>query len=151
MEQKRAKRGSFQARILNLFRDNPDKKFTFREIADQLAATAGSTSGTLSVLCKNGSIQKTNDHPAMYFYTTDTDIEANSSEVKLDNESVQDGIIDQERPNLALNELVMSELVNILNRLKKELEELEERRVKLKSTIEVLEEQLNLENNISST
>ncbi|MEH2312581.1 MAG: hypothetical protein V7K35_14515 [Nostoc sp.] len=137
MEQKRAKRGSFQARILNLFRDNPDKKFTFHEIADELAATAGSTSGTLSVLCKNGSIQKTNDHPAKYSYTID--IEANSSEVKLDNESVQESITDQERPNLAL--------VNILNKLKKELEELEERQVKLKSAIEVLEAQLNLEKN----
>ncbi|WP_298917212.1 hypothetical protein [uncultured Nostoc sp.] len=136
MEQKRAKRGSFQARILNLFRDNPDKKFTFHEIADELAATAGSTSGTLSVLYKNGSIQKTNDHPAMYFYTTD--IGANSfDEVKLDNESVQESITEQERPNLAL--------VNILNKLKKELEEVEERRGKLKSAIEVLEEQLNIE------
>ncbi|MFN6539461.1 MAG: hypothetical protein RM021_024340 [Nostoc sp. EkiNYC01] len=149
MGQKRAARGSFQANIVELLRQNPDRCFTFYEIADELGATHGSTSGTLSALCKKGTIQKTNDHPAKYFYSTNK--EATSSEVKLNNESGHQTITDQIRPNLASGELLVLNIKQEVEEIDRQIKELEKRRLKLKLAIEVLEERLNLEKNNIST
>ncbi|MFQ4143758.1 MarR family transcriptional regulator [Chlorogloeopsis sp. ULAP02] len=131
MEQKRAKKGTVQADILNLLKNNPGQKFTFNEVAQKLGISHGSTSGTLSVLWKNGVISKTNDHPAKYFYNSD--ITATSPNEKLDNkcQNYPESSEEQERSYSGLSDFE--------NKIKQEIEEIEQRCQELKKTLEILE------------
>ena len=147
MEQKSSPKGSFQEEILKLLKGNPGKGFTFNDIAKELGRSPGSTSGTLYVLYKAGSIIKNNQHPAKYFYNVEPN--KNRSERKSSyKEDTQE--IDEIVQKLRLE---LEELDKRREKLRLELEELDKRREKLKVikvTLENLEKELRNINFVQS-
>ena len=133
MEQKSSPKGSFQEEILKLLKGNPGKGFTFNDIAKELGRSPGSTSGTLYVLYKAGSIIKNNQHPAKYFYN----VEPNKNRSERKSSYKED----------------TQEIDEIVQKLRLELEELDKRREKLKVikvTLENLEKELRNINFVQS-
>lgn len=131
MSQRDVPKGSFQEGILNLLRDNPDREYTLQEIKDYFKRTTGSTSGTLSVLSKNGLIKKSNTYPARYSYNYNT--YSPVSEVEPEDKPFKEAIIHKSSPDLR----------DVVDQLRQEIQQLDERRQKLAIALEVIEKKLS--------
>jgi DNA-binding transcriptional ArsR family regulator len=127
--------GSFREDILKLLRENPEKEFSFQEIVKLFGRSAGSTSGTLSILYKEGLIKKSNTYPAKYLYNP----EPVTSQANKASSPNKDGLVYGRNLDLiGYVQLLREEMKDIDNRIT----ELQKRREDIRITIETTERTL---------